>query len=152
MLSMASGPLMARMRSPGRTGEQSACRVRSETRACHLSRVFGPYRKSASARKWCIWSLPIPAAESVPDRNTPRVLALPRRSCMLDVQLTFYSPTAYSLLSRAALETHYRISRKGLAACAISSKNTHSTLTGASCIVGRRLSPLRPRYLTCWIT
>jgi hypothetical protein len=42
MLSMASGPLMARMRSPGRTAEQSACRVRSETAGLPLKPRFWP--------------------------------------------------------------------------------------------------------------
>src|SRR5256885_1237448 len=41
---------------------------------------------------------------------------------------------------------------EGLAACAISSRSTHSTLTGASCIAERTSSPSRRRCSTCSIT
>ena len=41
---------------------------------------------------------------------------------------------------------------EGMAACAISSRSTHSTPTGASCIAGRTSSPSRHRYSTCSIT
>src|SRR5690349_12627836 len=36
----------------------------------------------------------------------------------------------------------------GFASCAISLRSTYSTLTGASCIAGRRSSPSHHRYLT----
>ena len=37
-----------------------------------------------------------------------------------------------------------------MAACAISSRSTHWTPTGASCIAGRTSSPSRHRYSTCY--
>src|SRR6478735_148449 len=41
---------------------------------------------------------------------------------------------------------------KGFAACAISSRSTHLTLIGASCIAGRTSSRSHHRYSTCSIT
>jgi hypothetical protein len=47
---------------------------------------------------------------------------------------TFSSPAAYSLRSKRGQSPDDRRPPKGLVACAISSRSTHSTLTGASCI------------------
>src|SRR6266478_1261243 len=87
-------------------------------------------------------------------RGISWVLFLPRVPRHGRARLTFglHFPYRRLILCVATGVRGRRRPPKGFAACAISSRSTHLTLIGASCIAGRTSSPSHHRYSTCSIT